>query len=316
MDNLKLIITGKEKLADDIFLFELRDQNNAALPVFEAGAHVVIHTPAGLLRCYSLCNAPSERDRYLLGIKREDSGGGGSKAMVDKVGLGDTLTISPPENYFSLSTDAKTHVLIAGGIGITPILAMARQLHAAGAPFRVIYCARSQSMAAFADELCDSAFSDHVMIHYDGGDIANVLNFREVLADRPDGAHVYCCGPWPLMHAVKEAARHWPHDAVHFEDFGTNAQPDAAGEKTFAIKLARSGASLTVPPGISILEILRRHGIDVPSSCEAGTCGSCRMGLLSGKADHRDYVLDDDEQESEIMICVSRAISDELTLDV
>ncbi len=316
MKTLTLSVTGKEKLADDIYQFELRDGNGAALPPFQAGAHIVIHTPAGLLRRYSLCNAPAERHRYVIGVKREEAGGGGSKSLIDGTAIGDSLIISSPENYFPLSKVAKTHILIAGGIGITPIFAMAQELQALGADFRLIYCARSKPTAAFADDLIASAYAERVKIHYDDGDIKKIFDFQRFLESRMDGTHVYCCGPRPLMQAVKEACRHWPHDTVHFEDFGNSPHSAAVGEQPFTIKLASSGDILIVPPGVSILDVLRRHNIDVPSSCEAGTCGSCRMGLLDGKADHRDYVLDDDEQESAIMICVSRAISQELTLDV
>ena len=313
--SLTLTLAHRAEVAQGIHLFDLRDPSGHNLPPFEPGAHVLLRTPSGVARRYSLCNDPRERDRYVVAVKRDENGGGGSISMADALAIGDTVQLAPPENYFPLSPGADRHLLIAGGIGITPILAMARALAAEGREFRVVYCARSPEVAAFVDVLHEE-FGARVTIHYDGGAAGRVMDFAGLLKTRGTGEHVYCCGPRPLMHAVREAARHWPSAAVHFEDFGTSAQPDAQSEHEFTIRLQRSGKVLPVPAGVSILDVLRRAGMDVPASCEAGTCGSCRMGLLGGTADHRDFVLDDDEQDSAIMICVSRAISKELTLDV
>jgi phthalate 4,5-dioxygenase reductase component len=313
---LTLAVVRKAEVAQDIMLFEFRAPDGAYLPPFAAGAHLLVRTPAGLPRRYSLCNAPSERHRYVIAVKREAAGAGGSVSMADRLAVGDILETSLPENYFPLSALATTHVLIAGGIGITPILAMARHLREIGASFRLIYCARAKEFAAFGDELADGDFAGRLLMHFDGGDTARALNFSEVLSARPAGAHVYCCGPRMFMQVVREAARRWPAETVHFEDFGTALPSDSGAEREFRVRLARSGKVLSVPAGVSILEILRHHGAQVASSCEAGTCGACRMRLLAGTAEHRDFVLDEDEQENAIMICVSRAISEELTLDV
>jgi phthalate 4,5-dioxygenase reductase subunit len=234
--------------------------------------------------------------------------------MTDQLAIGDVIESAPPVNDFPLDPDAATYLLIAGGIGITPMLAMARQLHARGKSFRLIYCARSAELAAFSDELLQSPFAHRVALHFDGGDPTRALDVTALLAEPPPGGHVYCCGPRPLMLAVRQVASHWPKGTVHFEDFGTSEAPEPTG--SFRVRLARSSEVVVVPPDISILEALRRRGMDVPSSCEAGTCGSCRVTLLAGQADHRDFVLDEDEFDSAIMICVSRALSEELTIDV
>jgi phthalate 4,5-dioxygenase reductase subunit len=315
-DMLSLRIARKAEIAEGIFLFELVPTVAGDLPEFAAGSHVLVEAPNGMVRRYSLCNAPSERNRYSIAVKREDGGEGGSLSMVRDTGEGDTLKVSAPANYFRLASDAEHHLLVAGGIGITPILAMARHLLKTGGDFKLIYCSRSPEATAFLDELADPAFAGRVHVHHDHGDRSNSLDVASLVAERPEGAHVYCCGPRPLMQAVREATRHWPFAVVHFEDFGTSPIENPIGEQPFLIKLMKSGETLEVPPKMTILETLRHHGIAVPSSCESGTCGACRTRLLDGVADHRDYVLDEDEHDSNIMICVSRARSRMLALDI
>ena len=253
--------------------------------------------------------------RYQIGVKHLQAGRGGSASMIEDLRAGDTLTTSLPINYFPLDPATGKSLLIAGGIGITPILAMARHLRALHAPFRLVYCARSADAAAFVDVLTAPEFADRTVIHYDEGDPARALDLKARLAKYQQGAHVYCCGPRGLMQAVREASRHWPPGTVHFEDFGSGAHPGATEEAESRVRLARSGDIVAVRPDESILDALRRHGVDVPSSCEAGTCGSCRMTLLARQAEHRDFVLDEDEHGSAIIICVSRAVSEELTRD-
>jgi phthalate 4,5-dioxygenase reductase component len=313
---LALTVTEKREIAEAIFLFELRDEDGATLPPFTAGAHLLVQTPAGIARRYSLCNDPAERHRYVIAVKRDAAGGGGSLSMVGDVHVGNTLDVSSPLNYFPLSSDASRYLLIAGGIGITPMRAMMAELATRGAPFDVIYCTRSPESTAFLDELNRGEHASRVRVHHDFGDRAQSLAIAPLVAEREGNTHIYCCGPRPLMQAVRDAASHWPSSAVHFEDFGTSAHENTAGEKAFTVRLARSGGCVNVAPGETILDALRANGIDTPSSCEAGTCGSCRTRMLAGKADHRDFVLDEDEQETEIMICVSRACSDELVLDL
>jgi phthalate 4,5-dioxygenase reductase subunit len=315
-DMMALLVQSKTEIAQDIFLFELVNRNLADLPPFSAGAHVLVLTPRGVSRRYSLCNAPSERHRYVIAVKRDAAGGGGSVSMIDSVRAGELLHVSEPSNYFPLADAASSHLLIAGGIGITPALAMLRELSAKNADFKLIYCTRSPETTAFLDELSAPEFAGRVQVHHDYGDRERSLAIAPLVAQRNGDTHLYCCGPRPLMEAVRAETKHWPHAAVHFEDFGTSAPADQHGEKAFSVKLAKSGKTVAVPAGVSILAALRGQGVDVPSSCESGTCGACRTGLISGVAEHCDFVLDDDEQESAIMICVSRARSGELVLDL
>ena len=311
---LPLRVTRNDRIADGIHIFEFRDAEGKTLPEFAAGAHIAIKAPSGLLRKYSLCNDPAERDRYLVAIKREANGRGGSCDLIDNVKAGDQLLVSPPVNDFALPRRAQDFLFIAGGIGITPIMAMIREARAQGKRFRLFYLSRSPETTAFIDELSAPDLKDSVVIHYDQGDPANSLDLKPVLAERKNREHLYCCGPRPLMEAVRHLTDHWSSTAVHFEAF-SDAETHKATDKPFKVRLAKSGDVIEVPTTKTILEALREHGLDVPSSCETGTCGTCRTKLLAGTADHRDLVLADHERADQIMICVSRALTDEITID-
>jgi phthalate 4,5-dioxygenase reductase subunit len=315
-EKLHLEVTDKIELADGIYLFELRRPDRGDLPAFTAGAHLLIDTPAGISRRYSLCNSPAERQRYCVAVKLDPSSRGGSASMINDVHSGMPLTVSAPENYFALTADASEYLLIAGGIGITPMRAMMAELAARGASYRLIYCARSPETTAFREEI--AALPDGTaVLHHDQGKPEQCFDFAARLATRSGNTHIYCCGPRPLMQAVRDATAAWPSSAVHFEDFGTSATTSGdTGATDFVVRLKRSDRCISIPSGQSILEALRANGVETTSSCEAGTCGKCKTTLCSGEADHRDFILDDDEQDSAIMICVSRAKSAELVLDL
>ncbi len=309
-----LRVAAKEEIAEGITLFWLRDPDAAELPPFTAGAHITLRTPNGRLRKYSLCNDPAERDRYGVAVKREPNGRGGSVNLIDAVQVGDTLPVSAPVNDFGLPGRAQDFLFIAGGIGITPFMAMIPELRAANKRFRLYYFTRSPETTAFLRELSAPEFKDSVTIHHDQGDPAKSFDLRPVLAERRNREHLYCCGPTPLMHAVRDMTGHWTPTSVHFEAF---AEPEKvkANDKPFTVKLVRSGDQFEVPVGTTIMEAMRARGHEVPSSCETGTCGTCRTKLLAGEADHRDLFLAPHERADNIMICVSRATSDEITLD-
>ncbi len=312
----RLVVAEKKQIAEGIFSFELRDPERRELLPFTPGAHVTVRTPSGANRNYSLSNDPAERDRYVIAIKRDASGRGGSMSMADDLDTGSTLELSAPRNEFELNAHAKSYIFVAGGIGITPILSMMRFLKATNeASFKLFYCTRSPELTAFRDELSAPEWSSHVTIHHDFGDIEKSFDFWPVFEKPANNTHVYCCGPRPLMDAVKDMTGHWPEGRVHFESFGVD-QALVAQNQPFRVTLQRSGQSFDVPKDRSILEILRDHGIRAPSSCESGTCGSCRTGLCSGDVDHRDMVLAEDEKASQIMICVSRAKGGELVVDL
>lgn len=315
---MQLEVRRKVALARDIVLFSLVDPARGELAPFTAGAHLLVTTPNGRAREYSICNAPTERHRYLIAVKREPAGEGGSTSMIDELHVGMRVDAAGPRNHFPLHEEASSHLLIAGGIGITPLRAMALHLAQREAEFELHYVTRSAEVAAFLQELSSPQWAARVRIHHDGGDPSRGLPLAALLAERHGNAHLYCCGPRGLMRAVRAAACHWPAAAVHFEDFGTSPEEasEHAADHEFSVRLARSGLSVPVAKDVSILEAIRRAGVSVPSSCESGTCGTCRTRLLEGTADHRDFVLGEDEQQDEIMICVSRAVSRELVLDL
>ena len=311
---IQVVVARSGPAARNIRLLELRAAQGGPLPAFSAGAHVDVRSPSGLVRKYSLCNDPAERDSYVIAVKREPEGRGGSVDLVDNARDGDMLEISEPRNAFELDEKAPGHLFIAGGIGIAPVMAMVRRCAATGAPFRLYYCARTPEDAAFRDELMAAPFASRVTIHPDAGDPARALDLWPLL-EKPGREHLYCCGPRSMLEAVRDMTGHWPRHAVHFESFVDAASSAQPQDRAFTVVLARSGERIEVPAGMSILEAVRRRGHDVPSSCEAGTCGTCRTRLLAGVAEHRDFVLDESEQEGEIMICVSRARTPELTID-
>ena len=311
-DLLALHVTRTEAVADGITLFELRDPAGAALPPYTPGAHLGVRVPNGAMRTYSLCSDPAQTDRYVIAVKREAAGRGGSATLVDSVAAGDTLHVSAPANLFELHP-ASGYIFVAGGIGITPILAM---IHAVRGrvPFHLYYLTRSAAHAAFLPELAAPDLAGQVTVHHDGGDPDNAFDLWPVF-EQPTRAHIYCCGPRPLMDAVRDMTGHWPGSAVHFEDFGTDLVRPRADDRPFTVRLARSGMELAVPAGITVLDVMRAHGLHVPSSCESGTCGTCRTAVLDGEVDHRDRVLTPAERAGAMMVCVSRAKGDLLVLD-
>jgi phthalate 4,5-dioxygenase reductase subunit len=312
---MNLRVARAATIARNIRLLELRDPSGADLPAFAAGAHVGVTAPNGKRRRYSLCNDPAERWHFEIAVKRDAGGHGGSVSMADHVGEGDLLEVDAPRNAFELVPRAQSFLFIAGGIGITPIASMVRQLAREGTRrFRLYYCTRSPEETAFRDELSAEPFRSSVVIHHDGGDPARALDLWPLL-EKPASAHVYCCGPRPLLEAVRDMTGHWPASAVHFESFVDAAAAQRPEDRAFTVVLARSGARIEVPPGRSILEAMRAGGHAAPSSCESGTCGTCRTALVSGDPDHRDMVLTEEERAGQIMICVSRARSAEIAID-
>jgi len=310
---MPLRIARAHPVAEGIRSFELVQPDGSDLPPFTPGSHVTVQTPNGALRKYSLCNDAAERHRYVITVKRDAGGQGGSVSMHDDAHEGHTLPTSVPDNAFALVPGAKAYLFIAGGIGITPILSMIRSFgELPPAPWKLFYLTRSRDMTAFADEL--AGLGRHVLIHHDHGEPARAFDLWPAL-EKPNTAHIYCCGPRPLMDAVRDMTGHWEPRNVHFESF-TQGGGVKADDKQFKVRLARTGREFEVPVGQSILAALREHGCSAASSCESGTCGTCRTSLLEGEADHRDMVLMPEEMGTQIMICVSRAKSAQLVLDL
>lgn len=318
---LRLTIARVTDETGDIKRFDLVAADGKDLPPFTAGAHVDVITGNGRRRSYSLANAPTGRNRYVLGVLHEPAGRGGSAWMHDNLKPGMTITVLAPLNNFALAVDAKEPIFIAGGIGITPILSMGHQLKTLGVKATLHYCTRSPDQTAFVKDVKE-AFGSNVVMHHDGGDPSKGIKLDRVLKVPPAGAHLYVCGPPGLLGAARKASAHWPAGTVHFEHFvPTPSLKVAAGKKNepFEIFLSRRKLTLNVPADKSILEVVRAAGVDVDSSCETGICSTCETRLISGKADHRDEILSEADKAAnrKILVCVSRAATGEkLVLDL
>jgi vanillate O-demethylase ferredoxin subunit len=318
MTDLLLQVARCEAEAKDVVRLELADPAGAELPPFEPGAHLAVHLPGGIVRHYSLCGDSRERHRYVLGVGRAAGSRGGSEYVHAQLRQGMELRCSVPANNFRLVTEAAGYLFIAGGIGITPLLSMARWCEAQGKPWRLVYAARSRQRLAFYEEL--RAWGDRVVVHCDD-EAGGPLQAAPLLADLAPGTEVYCCGPAPLMSAVQQAGAHLPADALHFEFFSAPppaAEPPAASADGFLVELKRSGESLHVPPGRSILEVLEEHGHEVPFSCREGLCGTCETAVCEGEPEHLDYVYPPSQRPElrTMLVCVSRSKSPRLVLDL
>ncbi len=317
-------------LGADINAYEVVPATDSALPAFGAGSHIDLYFRDGRVRQYSLCNDPSERHRYVFAVQREPEGRGGSKAIFELIHVGRVLRISPPRNNFSLALDAQHHLLIAGGIGVTPIYAMALHLKRMNASFELHYTVRSKSKSAFFDELRSlDGGNGRIHLYIDEGDPSKGIDISALAEKARPQTHVYCCGPEGLMRAVENAFLNARSVHTHFERFAapdtkevldkrhTDAPPDAKALCIgFQIHLARSNRVFDVPDDKSIVEVLRENGIDVPTSCEAGLCGTCKVKYLDGQPDHRDYVLDDGARRTHVLICCARSKTPSLVLDL
>lgn len=312
---VRLRIQKIEDAAQGIRAFELVSENAEDLPPFTPGSHIKVQVPNGEFRKYSLCNDPGERHRYVITVKREAQGRGGSISLVDEAREGQVLSATMPDNAFALVDNPGSLIFIAGGIGITPILSMIRSFgELAPCPWTLYYLSQAPETTAYLDELTHPDIKARVKIHHDYGDPANSFDLWPVL-EKPNRGHVYCCGPRGLMEGVRDMSGHWSPARIHFESFleGGGKKPD---DQPFRVELAKSGREFDIPVGKSILSVLLEAGVKVGYSCESGTCGSCRTRMLQGSADHRDMVLMPEEQESEIMVCVSRATCEKLVLDL
>jgi tetrachlorobenzoquinone reductase len=298
-------------LADDVVEVVLAAPSGAPLPEWQPGAHVVLQLADGLSRQYSLCGDPAERGSWIIAVHRAPASRGGSSYVHDRLRVGTLLQVEGPVNNFSL-VRAERYLMLAGGIGITPILAMTRSLRESGADFELVYCGRRASLMAYRDEI--AGWRDgRVTLHSDEED-GGPLDLRALLAARP-GSLVYCCGPQGMIAAVEEAA---PDPAlVRVERFRAAPAVQDPGQ-AFDVVTAGSGARIRVGPGESVLDALGRAGHDVPSSCREGICGTCETKVVRGEPDHRDSVLTPQERAGNcsMMICVSRSRSPELVLDL
>ncbi|WP_193059014.1 PDR/VanB family oxidoreductase [Pseudomonas sp. K8] len=314
---LTVQVRKRQLQGDGVVVLDLIPVGGAKLPAFEAGAHVDIHIAPGLVRPYSLCSDPADSAVYRLGVLRDPASRGGSTSVYDTLLEGAEVQISAPRNLFPLASEARRSILIGGGIGITPMIAMAYALHAKGEDFELHYCGRSRSRSAFLDELQSAAFAERVHTHFDDEAPAQKLDMDRVLGQAESGVHVYTCGPSGFMDwVIGESVKHgYADDHIHREYFQIEVDNSGA---SFEVVAARSGKTVQVAEGQTILAALADVGIQIEISCEQGICGTCLCDVLEGEPDHRDVYLTDDEKQAndQILICCSRAKSKKLVLDI
>src|SRR3984893_11208134 len=300
--------------------YEFVDPSGELLPEFTAGAHIDVHLKDGFVRQYSLSNSPNERHRYVIGVLRDEAGRGGSKALHDRLRVQDKVRISHPRNNFELTADASKVILLAGGIGVTPLKAMAHRLEEMGIDYEMHYCAKDESCTVFAAELAPMHASGKLQFHFDNGDPSKGLDLKRLLSKTGPGVHVYYCGPGGFMKACAAATVHWAPGTVHFEHFKApeRAASDnvAATVGEFIVKIASTGQQIPVSSDRSIADALEDAGVAIETSCRAGLCGTCKVRYVSGEVEHNACILGDDEKQEYLTTCVSRALSRELVLDL
>jgi tetrachlorobenzoquinone reductase len=305
-------LTAIRYAAQDINLYEFRSPDGAALPPVEPGSHVDLHLPNGMMRQYSLVTADGDAGAYVVGVKRDRASRGGSVYIHDHLRVGQIIAVGGPRNNFPLKEDAAHSVLIAGGIGVTPIWCMAQRLKKLGRSFELHYACRDRAEVAFHDEL---KATPEAKIHIDA-EAGGFLDVAAIVSGARKDAHFYCCGPVPMLDAYEKATKHLPPEQVHIEYF--TAKEEAATEGGYVVELRKSGKEFTVPEGKTILDVLLEGGVDIMYSCQEGVCGACETIVVSGTPDHRDGILTDKEraESKTMMICCSGSKSPRLVLDL
>lgn len=316
---LSLKVVHKTQEAVDICTFDLALPDGGTLPIFTAGSHIDIHLPNGIIRQYSLCNNPSETHRYQIAVLKDPASRGGSQAMHDSIHEGQVLQVSAPKNHFALDHKAKKSLLLAGGIGITPILCMAEELTRTGTEFELHYCARTPDHAAFRKRIIDSNFAEQTTFYFSKDSNSPKLVLQELFAQPQTGCHIYVCGPKRFMDAVLATARElgWPENQLHYEFFGAELVK-SENDGAFEVELKSSGRIITIPKDQTVTQALAAAGVEILVSCEQGVCGTCLTGVLSGIPDHKDSYLTPEEQATNTQFtpCCSRAKTTRLVLDI
>lgn len=314
---LDVIVQAREVQGGDVVVLELAAVDGQALPRFAAGAHVDLHLAPDLVRQYSLCGDPARTNVYRLGVLKDSQSRGGSVAVHEQLQPGTPMRISAPRNLFPLACDATRSILLGGGIGITPMIAMAHALHAQGKPFELHYRGRSRSRCAFVDELLGAPFAASVFTHFSDEGPEQLLDLAQVLGPAMPGVHLYTCGPAGFMDWVIAGARQQGYDDTHIHHEYFQAEVDTSGG-SFEVVAARSGKTVQVQEGQPLTAALRSIGIKVEVSCEQGVCGTCLCDVLEGEPDHRDHYLTEEEKHTneQIVLCCSRARGKRLVLDI
>jgi len=316
---LSVQVVRKRVEATDICTFEVADPLGKALPSFGAGSHVDVYIGDGLVRQYSLCNDPRETHRYMIAVLRVPASRGGSAAMHEAVQEGDVLEISEPRNHFQLAHGARRSLLVAGGIGVTPILCMAERLANIGADFEMHYCTRSPDRTAFMERIRQSSFAERVHFHFANGPVEQKFNAERLVAHSPPDTHLYVCGPTGFMDSLLETARAhgWPAQQLHREYFASEVRA-LPSDTEFDVRIASTGRVYRVAKDQTVVAALAQHGIEIATSCAQGVCGTCLTRVIDGEPDHRDIYLSDQERarNDQFTPCCSRARSPIMVLDL
>jgi tetrachlorobenzoquinone reductase len=312
---MELLVTKAWDDGRDVRCFELRAPDGADLPPFTAGAHIDLALGEGLIRQYSLLNAPSEHDRYVIAVARAEASRGGSIWLHDHLKSGDRIEVAAPRSHFVLREDAAHSVLFAGGIGITPIWCMIQRLQALGKSWELHYAARDRDGATLLADI-EGLGHDAATFYFTRAPGGARMDMDAIVDAASEGTHFYCCGPGGMLDSFRTACAWTPPDRVHFEQF-TAAQP-VATDGGFVVELAKTKREVQIEPGETILDALNRAGLRTVSSCREGVCGSCETAVLAGTPDHRDAVLTDAERAEgkTMMICCSGSLSKRLILDL
>lgn len=318
-DTLDVTVEAIDRETPEIVSLTLVPADGGALPPFDCGSHIDLHLSNGLVRQYSLWGSPEDRTRYRIAVKREAEGRGGSRHVHDALSVGEVVPISHPRNNFPLTPDSGRVVLLAGGVGITPILPMAEALARKGTPYALHYFTRAPELTAFADHIAASPVADRTTHHFGLTPEEVRREVTRILAPYRPGSHLYLCGPGPFIEMIlAEAEGSWPKEAVHLEYFSAAPPRPADGEDGFEVHLARTGRSFEIPADRSIAEILVENGVDMALSCEQGICGTCLTRVIEGIPDHQDMFLSEEEhgRNDQMTLCVSRCKGKRLVLDL
>jgi ferredoxin-NADP reductase len=311
--DVTLQVVAKTPQSDDVVALTLAHPRGRRLPDWTPGAHIDLVLPTGLTRQYSLCGDRWDAHSYRVAVLREPAGRGGSAYVHDMLQPGDLVGVGGPRNNFPL-VPSEEYLFVAGGIGITPLLPMVHQADLLGARWRLLYGGRRRASMAFLDEL--SGYGDRVEVVPQ--DERGLLDLGAFLVAPREGVQVYCCGPAPLLAAIESACAAWPPYTLRTERFVAQEAGAPVRSAPFEVELVRAGATVTVAPGMSVLEAVRTAGVEVLSSCRQGVCGTCETTVIEGEPDHRDSILADDERAAGdcMFICVSRSCGDRLVLDL
>ncbi|WP_202915003.1 MULTISPECIES: PDR/VanB family oxidoreductase [unclassified Mycolicibacterium] len=313
-DQLLLKVTERDLIAEDVLALTISSEDGAELPGWKPGAHIDLELETGLVRQYSLCGDRGERHSYRVAVLNEPNSRGGSRFVHSRLHVGHTLNVRGPRNHFALESSPR-YLFIAGGIGITPILPMIDEVNGRGLEWRLVYGGRNRRSMAFVDDLV-GRYAGRVDIWPQ--DVRGLIDLSGLLDEPVDDTLIYCCGPEGLLAAVEDGSRKWPKTALHVERFAAKPSLGAGEGRSFEVELARTGCTVTVSQGVSIIDAIASAGVEIPFSCREGVCGTCETPVLGGVPDHRDSVLTDEERQAcdVILPCVSRALTEKLVLDL